>query len=862
MATFEIERDGKTFEIEAPDMDSAVKALNGFGGGNSRSFAAPELKRTSRMQEIGNEADRRLAPPTGFVANLPLSDSKGFQARFADTLSLGAFNPVSAALLSAGKSVGQALSGNMPTPLENYTKERDVLDEVLRRARDKASVVDTAAEIGLSLPFMASQAPSIALNAPSLLAQGWNAAKQGAKFGGIYGFNSARGGVGEHAAGTAGGAAMGAALGPALHYGIVGAANAPNMLGRGVRAMTGRTDAGVAQNAAREAEFLAAQVQPFGPEIGGDVSRTIGRSLARSDISGGPVRAQAAATIDDIERNAQRALNRETAGAPVSDLGAESQRILNRNLVDRTRSASELRGLPQHELDAIRLGQTADSYPTQASAGYESLNRATPTFQRNPLGQRGETPSEFTATRALIDEMGVQGRQNLQIPGYRQGQPFGPGDDQTIGFQHQAWLSRQFGDEIAGRLAQYAGLRSRNSPAVPGPQGLRDLVTLVSRARRDAERPPFPGQPRTEQAAALRRLEGALREDYHRFLQQTGPQGRALSTAVREQDAAYRQHIEEVRRPLGRLFGPNVQPLDAMNRLVTAAERGDLALLRPYMRVMAEKDNPTRAAAAIVSHMTNNARTLADFVEGYGRINPQARGVLFGANGQSRTLQTRLDELEALGRRMLPYQQAIQRAQQYGGNVRAGHIPLGAMLYYQFVPTMVAIAGQSAVARFMASPRYVQWLTTAARARTPQALTQHVGRLGFLIDAGGKSSGRALWKDSDEANSVKNAAGDAARKAIDMMKTGIISPAQGERAPYLDIPLSDGTEPGATGAPTAATPMEDQIGAAAKAKGIDPATADPQAVIDAAWEAQPTDAMAEAIEFIAKRYRLKAPWDK
>lgn len=833
-----------------PVVDELVK--RGVLKAGGRDFSQPGLKSTTRMQEIGKEADFREKLGAG-----------GFNSRFADTISIGAFNPLAAALSSAGSSVGKALAGNMPTPVADYTRERDVQDELLRRARDSAGIGGTAAEIGLSLPFFAAQAPSVALNAPNLLAQGWNAAKQGAKFGGIYGLNSARGGIEDQVAGAAGGAAMGAALGPALHYGISAAANTPRAIGSGVRALTGRTDAGVAQNAAREAEFAAAQVQPFGPEIGGDTSRTIGRSLARSDVSGAPIRAQAAGTIDDIQRNAQRALDRETAGAPVSDLGAETQRVLGRNLRDRTRTADELRGLPQQELDAIRLGQTADSYPTQASAGYESLNRQTPPFQRNPLGARGETPSDFTATRALVDEFGVAAKRNLQNPGYRSGRPFGQADNESIGFEHQAYLSRMLGDDIANRLQQYSGLRARNSPAIPGPQGLRDFITVVGKAKRDAEQTArVTGMPRTEQAAALSRLETALKADYHRFLSETGPQGQQLSQAVRAQDTAYRQHLEEVRRPLGRLFGQNVQPMDAMNRLVTAAERGDLATLRPYMRVMTEKDNPTRAAAAIVSHMTNNARTLDDFVQGYGRINPQARGVLFGANGQSRALQTRLDQLEAIGRRMQPYQQAIQRAQQYGGNIRAGHIPLGAMLYYQFIPTMVAIAGQSAVARFMASPRYVQWLTTAAQAPTPQALTQHISRLGFMVDAGGKAGGRATWKDSDEGNAVKNAAEDAARKAIKAIQTGIITPAQAERAPYLDVPLSDGTEPGATGSPPATTPMEDEIAAAAKGRGIDPTSADPQAVIDAAWEAQPTDSMAQAIEAVAKRYGLKAPWDR
>ena len=1153
-------------------------------------------------------------------------DGSDFGLRLADTLSFGAFTPVTSAVTAGVKTAGKALMGRQTDFVGDYKHERDVQDELIRRGRAEAGIPGTIAEIGASIPFMGYRAagtagellPAVAGPVKNFLGQAVDAAKAGAAYGGVYGFNSARGGVEEHAANTAGHAATGAVLGPVLQGGVRAASEVPNMLGTAWRGVTGRTAPNVANNNARASEFTDAGVQAFGPEVGGGVSRFVGRGLANS-VAGNSLRGEAAGTIDDITRNAQNILARQTDGAPVNDLGAGIQGSLRRNLAEHSIPSAEINRMqslegitgrmgesgfappppnvppipprpvapvraaeinpdqvqfemvqprpvqrgevkptypkpedvaPPEKLvreietfqrdyagasadamtanrrfeeavartgkdpaeveawmrtpagrgrygpevatayeDAMRAneaanrlrlglevrqraaelerdkawresvktahsraeadveanyigerarstreasqatkaarekaireaqmradadaaaetarlraeaiaeaeaaterarqkamadynatapkagftpGQSRESYPTEFAAAYEQAARVTPEYRMNPMGgPTAEGRALKTETRNIVDSLADEAHRRLHM----KGKPFDEAGSVTPEFE--AYLKSRLGNEIGHRIAELS--RTRPGHDALTPRGLKELRSEIRAAAERAEKPPYPEQARTAEAAALRRLHGALTEDMSTFAkasggpaprfttetmageyvgpqstkignlppsdrtvylkpehmdrltgstmppdtkgrlpatrsyeidgkaialkrndvgevdratrvpfsdkpevglrpmqtwtegnnvgrvhygspittraQSPGEHGAAITSAV---DRAYAEHMNEIRKPLGKLFGGNVEPVKAMDMLLKAAEVGDLSKLRPFMRVMTEKDNPTKAAAAIVTHATNGAKTMREFRDGMALISKESRDVLF-ATGEGRALRTQLEKLENLAGKMAPYEKAIAKAAESGLKVR--DVPLGMMMFYHFIPTVTAYAGASGLSRFMASPRFVKWLTDTPKMRTPGQINSHVDRLGFLIEASSNATGRSMWRDSEEAKKVRDGVKAAAKATIDRVAfIGTANAADGGAQPQDETPKGQSPTPD-----TAFNAMTERIGKAAASKGINLNRTNPQDVIDAAWEASPTDGMANDIELIAKQYKLSLPWDR
>jgi hypothetical protein len=360
----------------------------------------------------------------------------------------------------------------------------------------------------------------------------------------------------------------------------------------------------------------------------------------------------------------------------------------------------------------FRVGRTRHTYPTEFAAGYERVSRETPSIQRNVLGRDGEPR---TATEGLLHDFAATARRQNQAAGYRNGQLFGV-DGSVMHPGVARYLERNLGPDIAGQLQAYAQRRAKGG-FNPGIDGVRDLRTAVRRAAQDAERGTMPGETRTTDAAMLRRLEGALSEDLHAFQREAGPQGERSSQMMRGVDTEYARVAEELRQPLARIYSEKTAPVDAMNKLATAAEKGDTRTLSAFMRVMAEKDNPTRAATAIISHMTEGAGSLDSFVRGYGKIAPESRAVLFrGSEGQA--LRASFDRLENLMGQLRRYQTPIAG----GGGIdftRRVNLMLGFAAISHPANAMMLAGGGALLSRFMASPRYVNWLTTLPRSIGP-----------------------------------------------------------------------------------------------------------------------------------------------
>ena len=1026
----------------------------------------------------------------------------GMPLRLADSLSLGAFTPVSSAIGAAGKTVGKALTGQPTDFAGDYTRERDTQDELLRRSREGGGLPGHAAEIALSLPFMGGKAAAgavadgLAAAAPAARSTFQrfvtDPAKAGAAYGAVYGANSARGGIAEHAEGAAGGAAAGAVLGPALHGGLYALGSVPGVANQGWRAVTGRSPGAVAENARMAAEIEAAGVTPTGQLLadqsaGGFVSRGLANSMV-----GGRVRGGAEGTIGEIEGAAQNALARHTEGRPVNDLADGLQTTLRQklaehsipsNLVNRMpeldgiagrmgeagfappppsvqpippRPVSPVRaaevnpdqvpfeavmprpvkrgavsptypkhediqpqarfvqesealqrehaalsaeaqssaerfrqlaaktgrdpaeveawastqvgrqGLPrdvaaayeealsaqaaasamnrklevsrraidldrdkawresvrnahtkaEHDVESAYMreqqaasresadatqtarakairdaqmkaesdaaaetarlrseasaeaqdaterarqkamseynsraqnevgfkpGQSRESYPTEFAAAYEQAARVTPDYRMNPMG--GATPegrAAKTATKSIVNDLAEEANRRLHL----KGKAFD--ENGTVTPEFEKYLKDRLGGEIGHRIAELTRTRAGHDATTP--RGLKELRTEIRNAAERAEHPNHPEMPRTAEAAALRRLHGALTEDMGRFAKDSGgpaprfntetmpaeyvgPQSTRIgnmppsdvtvyvkpehldrltgsrmpndvkgalpanrsyevqgnSIAVRRNDAgeidkatrvpfssrpevglrpvqmwkdsngihygspitsraqspgehgaaimsavdrAYGKHFDEMREPLRKVFGDKIEPIKAMDRLVKAANDGDLHTLRPFMRVLTEKAEPMKGVAAILTHATNGARTMDDLVKGYRGLSKDALDVMM-TSGEGQSLRRQLDKLVSLAETMTPYAKSIDRAKQ--GGVRVEHLPaVGAIAMGHALPLIAVYGGAAATSRFLSSPRYVRWLTEAARVRTPPELQKHVAKLAFM----------------------------------------------------------------------------------------------------------------------------------
>ncbi len=376
----------------------------------------------------------------------------------------------------------------------------------------------------------------------------------------------------------------------------------------------------------------------------------------------------------------------------------------------------------------FEIGRSPETYKTEFDAAYTQLNRETPKFGRNPMGERIAGLSKPTATETLMNQMALEQRAAGKLPGYR-GVLYSEMDKAPRpGFLKN--LRENIGDDVADRLEMLIGRRAKAQIGL-SPDGMRDLITTVRREKQRATRPLDPmSSPNPEKAATLARLEGALREDYHQFIRETGPKGDRLVDMTRNVDAEYAKFVTGLRLPLSKLYGEKVQPIDALNKLAKAAEDGNLTMLRPYMRVMAEKADPLKGAIAIIAHKTNGAQDLQSFVSGYRSLHPDAMNVLFaGEKGQA--ARRSMDKLARVAERLVPFEKASK-----GGGIdlsNRANLTVGITAMANFFPAMVMSVGAAGAARFMASPRYAEWMTRTATARTPRQVEVSYGRLAAML---------------------------------------------------------------------------------------------------------------------------------
>lgn len=371
---------------------------------------------------------------------------------------------------------------------------------------------------------------------------------------------------------------------------------------------------------------------------------------------------------------------------------------------------------------------TRESYKTEFEAGYGQAFRDAPPVQFNPLGSKNDTP---TRTGRLLTEIGVEARQGSRLPGF-DGNPFDANG--AIKPEMMQLIRSMAGSDIAQRLAVLSEKRSSGQFA-PSIEGMHDLRSAIGRTVREAKARQRNGQPMDVDEAFLARLYGSLSNDMQTALRRAGPEGARSAQRIRDLDNAYRQHLDETVRPLKRIFGDKVGPVEALDRLVKAARSGDTSTLGAFMRVMSQKDDPIRGTNAVLWHMTNGGRDLRTFIDSYREMPTPTRNMLF-AGERGRALEAQLDRYVAVSQRL---EQFISVANQRNvvDPTRLTHVMTlaGAIMHW---PTVLgAVAGNAVAARMMTSPRYLRWLIEMPQASRggfeTAAFKRHLAIMGAIV---------------------------------------------------------------------------------------------------------------------------------
>lgn len=453
-------------------------------------------------------------------------------------------------------------------------------------------------------------------------------------------------------------------------------------------------------------------------------------------------------------RRAEQATTQRRVAAETSAREAELRRLQAAEEERAIQETARLRGTArseaeqaqrarQRELDAkydadmqgytprFQAGASRDhTYPTEFAAAYRQAEMnargpighfMAPIYEHVPpikkevmvgplrTGQYVDVPQKplqhRTATMNLLNDFGAEARSAGRLPGWKN-------------FDFEApelwrYLRGRLGDDVASRLQD--GMNRTTVGRLPI-SGLRDIRTEVRRA---AEAIPREGVHIGDQAM-LRRLHGAMSEDMQTMLRKAGKGDPAYTIAAdqyRMIDAAYEHFVVGLRRPLRAVFGDNVAPEQALRRLQAAAQTKtqDLQMLRAFYKVATEKGDVERVTGMLVSNMAEGG--LPGFLKQFAGLSPEAKKIMFSGNAGG--LGNSLERLYRLSKKMEPYI-AEGRGLDLTTLTRMSNLSLGGIAFMVNIPAAIGQAiGMHAMARLMASGKFVTWLTQMPRTRTP-----------------------------------------------------------------------------------------------------------------------------------------------
>lgn len=310
-----------------------------------------------------------------------------------------------------------------------------------------------------------------------------------------------------------------------------------------------------------------------------------------------------------------------------------------------------------------------------------------------------------TATLDLMQEFGRRARASDVLRGWKDGDFAAPA--------FWAHMRSHIGSDIADRLRNLY-VRGRVPPITL--EGLRKLRTDVRRTLQGENGAALTADGR----AMLKSIHGAMTDDLQTMLRIHGRADPAYAIAADQMqivDAAYKRFAVDFKRPLRAVFGEGVSPEQALRRLQSAAQSRtqDLQLLRNAYRVATEKGDVRRVTGILLSDMAEGG--IPGFIKRYGGLSTEAKRIMFAGN--ARELGSQLERFHALARRMEPY--IVE-----GGGVdltklaRLSNVSLAGIGLMVNVPAAIGQAlGMHAMARLLASDRFMAWLTRIPATRQP-----------------------------------------------------------------------------------------------------------------------------------------------
>ncbi len=548
------------------------------------------------------------------------------------------------------------------------------------------------------------------------------------------------------------------------------------------------------------------------------------------------------ATAEALEENARR---RATAEREANDATFAAQRAADERYQAQIREGNT----------GFRIGNSRESYPSEISAAYELAGRAAPRGRVLPLGDGVSR----TATTRLLDDVAREARGSLAIRDF-DGRVFDP-ESGGLSRPFYDYLAKHINGDMAARINELAMRRSGATAGI-APNDMRNLMRDLRRVEQAIEDSKFGPSPMTGDQALIRRLRGALMEDFagqlrgmgdvpsfrnaegdfnvlpgdrYRTRSQLGEdakpsdatyfvspehmqmltrgdveaggrmtsvpatlslvnegnrlgwrdnrtgrfdrarlvpfsrqpepgmvpiqvwddghrvafgspvvsrpprEGERSASMFQNADRQQAQFYDEIRRPLHKIFGDKVDPVQAMDRLVKAAETGETQMLGAFMRVMSEKSDPRKGLAAIVHHATGGGTNISRFGEFWRGLNPASRRVLT-VGSPNQALARELDNFARVGQRLEKYMSASKRASVDVASI--GHIPtttvVAATVGWQ--AALGLIAANALGARVLTSPRLVRWLTAVPNVgrggfESPE-FARHMARLGAMAGTG------------------------------------------------------------------------------------------------------------------------------
>lgn len=371
MATFEIEANGRTYEIEAPDQASALKAFQSFSGGASAETAPSD---NGAMFERFKDAAAPLSPH-----NQPsLGDTlEAFQTGAHQGMTLGFGDEINAGLQSPFRVMGQMLQGDSADWGKAYGEgledTRGYIDERKGKSGNAALIGEllggvatggTLAKGGLTL-----MKPGMSV--PGAVVRG---AGEGAAYGGVSGFgNSEADNLADRGWDAAEGALWGAGTGGAAS-GI-----AAKLAGAGAKAAVPTVD-----DLKSQARALYEQAEASGVTFGKSEVKQAADDIAAKVLSEG---------IDPtLHPRATAALKR------LQDAGATGMTVKDAQTMRRViaAAAKDPMNPDEQRIASIMLGKFDDV----VSAKAPDLAEARSIYGTAKKGERIETAIELAASKA------------------------------------------------------------------------------------------------------------------------------------------------------------------------------------------------------------------------------------------------------------------------------------------------------------------------------------------------------------------------------------------------------------------------------------------------------------------------------